>query len=149
LFDTQRKETTASKAGAATDHFVHGPAGVHSQRDSANAVLETRAYDPYGQPLASTGTPQPALERAKRNAFERKQHPNRYDFARVQLGQRLFVLRSQPVIHQTKQMHYNVFCSHDAASLGFDTQSVACARDTFNFSCFLSRTTGHIGPNPY
>jgi hypothetical protein len=69
----------AQTAGAATDHFVHGPAGVLSQRDSAggwewtladglgsvrsvagstNAVLETRAYDPYGQPLSSTGTPQ-------------------------------------------------------------------------------------------
>jgi hypothetical protein len=86
--------------------------------------------------------PQPALERLERDAFERKQHPNRHDCTRGQPGQRLFVLRSQPVIHQTRQMHYNVFCSHDAASLGFDTQSVACARGYFNFSCFLSRTTG-------
>jgi RHS repeat-associated protein len=31
---------------------------VRSVAGSANAVLETRAYDPYGQPLSSTGTPQ-------------------------------------------------------------------------------------------
>jgi RHS repeat-associated protein len=31
---------------------------VLSVAGSASAVLETRAYDPYGQPLASTGTPQ-------------------------------------------------------------------------------------------
>ena len=36
-----------------------GSAGsVRSVAGSANAVLETRTYDPYGQPLSSTGTPQ-------------------------------------------------------------------------------------------
>jgi RHS repeat-associated protein len=38
--------------------LADGLGSVRSVAGSANAVLETRAYDPYGQPLASTGTPQ-------------------------------------------------------------------------------------------
>ncbi len=38
--------------------LADGLGSVRSVAGSANAVLETRAYDPYGQPLSSAGTPQ-------------------------------------------------------------------------------------------